>query len=201
MKIQIKGMKLENVKVSNLKPLQGGLKYLTENNYDRLKKSFKEKGLFVPMFCWKRGENDYAIMDGHGRDRLFKKEEAEFLDANGKPTDQVPCIVIEADNEKDAKEKLLIITSQFQKITQEGLDEFAFDLDDKWLSETTNFDAIFDFKMANDPNEEYKGMPEYETNEAGAYRDIIVHFKDQKAVDDFAKLVKQQLTEKTKFIW
>jgi hypothetical protein len=201
MKIKIKSMKMEEVKVEHLKPMQGGLKYLTEKNYEKLKKSFEDKGMFVPMIVWQKREDEFMIMDGHGRERLFTKEGAQFVDEAGKPTDSIPCIIIHADNEKDAKEKLLIITSQFQKITQEGLDEFAFDLDDDWLKAHTNFDAIFDFEVVNDPDEEYKGMPAYESEDAGAYRDIIVHFKDQKAVDEFAKMTKQNITEKTKFIW
>lgn len=141
MKINIGQMQIENLDYRQLKPLQGNLKSLSDTNYKKLKKSFKEKGLFVPMFVW-RHDDEMWLMDGHGRERLFEREKAIFVDAKGNETYKVPCLVIDAKHLKDAKEKLLLITSQFQTMTQEGLDEFAFDLDDSWLKDTTAFDAI-----------------------------------------------------------
>lgn len=142
MKINIEEMKFENIDYSKIKPFQGNLKILSESNYKKLSKSFKEKGLFVPMFVWKK-DNEYLLLDGHGRERFFEKEKPVFIDRNGKETKEIPCVVIQAKNEKDAKQKLLLITSQFQTITQEGFDEFSFDLDENWLKETVNFDLIF----------------------------------------------------------
>ncbi len=163
MKIKIEKMNLQNVKIAHLKPLQGNLKFLPDDNYEKLKKSFQEKGLFVPMFVWHRGEKDFAIMDGHGREKFFKKECAEFVDENGKPTDEVPCVVIHADNLKDAKEKLLIITSQYQTITQEGLDGFGVDLDEGWVDDTVVFDALSgldDDETGYEPTEQDDVVPE-----------------------------------------
>ena len=53
---------------------------------------------------------------------------------------------------------------------------------------------------ANDPAAEYVGMPEYISNKVAA-RDIIVHFKSQKDAQDFADLIGQTITDKTKYIW
>lgn len=141
MKIKIGEMTLKNIDYRKLVPLQGELKILKKDNYKRLQKSFKEKGLFVPMFVWGH-EGKFKLLDGHGRERLFENEQAVFVDSKGKETYEVPCIVVEAKSLKDAKEKLLIITSQYQTITQEGIDEFGFDLDDSWLADTINFDAL-----------------------------------------------------------
>lgn len=52
----------------------------------------------------------------------------------------------------------------------------------------------------NDVEKLYDGMPEYD-NKTIAFRDIIMHFKDQKSVNAFAKLLKQEITEKTKMLW
>jgi len=52
-----------------------------------------------------------------------------------------------------------------------------------------------------DPLKEWKGMPEFEQPEAGPFRTLRVHFKDQAAVDAFAKLIGQNLTDKTKWVW
>lgn len=50
------------------------------------------------------------------------------------------------------------------------------------------------------PAKEWAGMPEYVSNNTLG-RTIAVHFKDEKAVEDFAKLVNQKITDKTRYIW
>jgi len=117
--------KLPTIAIKDLKPLQGNLKTLSEKNYNKLKNSIIKFGFFVPIFMW----NGY-ILDGHGRQRVMVKE--------GWGDAEVPVVNIEAENELEAREKLLHITSQYQKITIEGLDEFYPD----WQELDVNFDAI-----------------------------------------------------------
>ena len=52
----------------------------------------------------------------------------------------------------------------------------------------------------NDPDAEWKDMPEYD-GESTAVQTIIVHFKQQQDVDLFASIAGQNITEKTKSIW
>lgn len=52
-----------------------------------------------------------------------------------------------------------------------------------------------------DASQHWKGMPEFNQPDAGPFRTVKVHFKDQAAVDAFAKLIGSKLTDKTKFIW
>lgn len=146
MKIRIEKLSLENIDYRMLKPLQGNLKDLPSANYEKLKKSFTEKGLFIPMFVWKQA-HEFFLLDGHGRERLFSKEKPVFVGSDGRESYDVPCIVVDAKDLKDAKEKILLISSQFQKITQEGLDEFTFDFEDSWVKENASFDAISGFEM------------------------------------------------------
>jgi ParB-like chromosome segregation protein Spo0J len=49
--------------------------------------------------------------------------------------------------------------------------------------------------------DEWQGMPEFEQNDLGAFQSIAVHFRDQAGVDAFAALVRQKITDKTKFLW
>lgn len=53
----------------------------------------------------------------------------------------------------------------------------------------------------SDPNAEWKGMPEFDQKDKSAFRTLPVHFKDQAAVDKFAKLIKAKITEDTRFLW
>jgi DNA modification methylase len=142
LQISITDFEIKKIDYRKLKPLQGNLKDLKSSNYEKLKRSFSEKGMFVPIYVWQDG-NEFRILDGHGRERLFSQEKASFVDSRGNETYEVPCLIIPAKDLKDAKEKLLIISSQYQSITQEGFDEFTFDLDESWLNDTVNFDGLF----------------------------------------------------------
>lgn len=45
------------------------------------------------------------------------------------------------------------------------------------------------------------GMPEYEQEDNPTYKTIYVHFRNKDDYEEFAKLIGQHLTEKTKSIW
>lgn len=72
-----------------------------------------------------------------------------------------------------------------------GLREFSLDLFDKNDIDggTTNI------------NEEWKGMPEFTQEDKTAHKTVALHFHDQKAVEKFAKLIDQKITDKTRTIW
>jgi hypothetical protein len=52
-----------------------------------------------------------------------------------------------------------------------------------------------------DPNAEWTGMPEFDQKDKSAFRTLPVHFKDQDAVDKFAKLIKAKITKDTRYLW
>ncbi len=121
---------LPHVPINSLIPLQGNLKELTQREYKKLKKSLLEHEIIVPFFVW---HETGKLLDGHQRERVFLNE-GWIMD--------VPVLYISAKDEQDAKKKLLVISSQYGKVTQEGWDEFSFDLPDDWLTESVQFDAL-----------------------------------------------------------
>lgn len=142
---------LPTIDYREVEEFQGNLKDLTKDNYARLKKSIEENGFFIPMFLWKH-KGKFKVLDAHQRLRVLKKEEATPY--------EIPYIEIEAKDEQDAKKKLLLISSQYGTITREGLDEFAFDLEDDWMADTLNFDNIFDFDKVIDIEEDEYEVPD-----------------------------------------
>lgn len=54
---------------------------------------------------------------------------------------------------------------------------------------------------ANDPQEEWAGMPEFVQEDKTSFRSVIIHFKSQDDVNAFAELIEQKLTDKTKSVW
>jgi hypothetical protein len=60
------------------------------------------------------------------------------------------------------------------------------------------------FEIDDDLDEtetEWRGMPEFEQPDNGAFRQIIISFDDQAGIDAFQALIKQNITNKTKSIW
>ena len=54
---------------------------------------------------------------------------------------------------------------------------------------------------AGDAATEWEGMPDYESQDKGPHRSLIVHFADDEAVAAFAELIGASIAEKTKFTW
>ena len=44
-------------------------------------------------------------------------------------------------------------------------------------------------------------MPEFEQEDKTAYQSIHIHFADQEAVDEFAVLIGQKITRRTRSTW
>lgn len=127
---------LPTIDYRKLQPLQGNLKDFHEREYEKLKKSLKEFGWVYPFFVWDNAKDGIKyLIDGHGRHRLATRE--------GVQPYELPYYPIHAADLQEAKKLLLVATSQYQRITQDGFDEFTFDVDDSWLAETVNFDGIF----------------------------------------------------------
>jgi hypothetical protein len=115
-------------------PLQGELKELNQDNYDRLLNSLKENGFFVPFFLWAYDGKHYAV-DGHQRTAVLTNEDAQPY--------ELPYLLIEADTIAEAKQKLLVITSHYGTVTEKGLASFTAELDPTWVLNTTNFTHLF----------------------------------------------------------
>lgn len=60
---------------------------------------------------------------------------------------------------------------------------------------------VFEFDDADEYETEWRGMPEFNQPDNGAFRQIIISFDDQEGVDKFAALIKQNITNKTKSVW
>jgi hypothetical protein len=62
-------------------------------------------------------------------------------------------------------------------------------------------DILGHIDTVDDPLAEWKGMPEFEQEDAFAEHTIKVHFANQNDMRAFAELVQQTVTDSTRFIW
>lgn len=98
--------------------LQGNLKTLSEENYKKLRKSILTRGFTAPIFVWK---NENKILDGHQRIRTIQ----QMIKSGDISCKKLPVVNIEADNEDEARKMLGDFVSQFGRVDEQGLYEFA----------------------------------------------------------------------------
>ncbi len=107
-----------NISLEELIHLQGDLKELSEANYRKLRTSILKNGITFPLFVWQDGGTNF-ILDGTQRDRVLRK-----LAAEGYHIPPLPCAIINAKDKREACEKILLISSQYGKMTNDSL--YAF---------------------------------------------------------------------------
>lgn len=108
--------------LSEIDGLQGDLKSLSPKNADKLERSIRNNGFIAPFFIWNN-----KIIDGHQRlyvlKKRFRKEEY--------PDTGFPVVYIDAENENDAKHKLLQITSSYGEFNTDDLKNWVKNIDSK----------------------------------------------------------------------
>jgi hypothetical protein len=131
--------------IDELVPSQGDLKELSKENYEKLKNSILRNGFISPFFIWKNKQDVYEIKDGHQR-RLTV---IAMIEEGHNLPDLFPCVEIIADSAEEASRILLMLTSQFGKVTKQGLYEYMHD-------NQINVDELFDFNLDAFPMESFK---------------------------------------------
>lgn len=130
--------------LGEIKELQGELKYINPKNLKKLKEQIKKHGFSVPFFIAEVG-GENLLLDGHQRKRALE----ELSNDGYAIPERLPAVRIIAANIEEAKEKLLAITSQYGTIKEDGLLDFAADLEID-LGDAINFDAFsIDKVLAN----------------------------------------------------
>lgn len=81
-----------------------------------------------------------------------------------------------------------------------AVEQLTSEMDDAPQPEAGRLEAQGSGVRHDAPNA-WQGMPEFKQPDAGPFRTIHVHFKDEAAVDAFAKLIDRKLTDKTKWVW
>ena len=138
---------LPTAPISEFSATQGDLKFLSEENYKKLKTNIERRGFYIPIYAWIDKKGQKWLLDGHQRKHVLETEGWN---------NPIPYLIIPADDISDAAERLLEITSQFGTITQEGIDEFiaSFELPEVDVLNHTNFDGIFNFSIEPEQEEE-----------------------------------------------
>lgn len=113
----------DTIELHQLTEFQGELKERSAGDIEKIIKSIRKHGFSFPFFIWAHaGENGNYInhvLDGHGRLEALKK-----LQSEGEEIPPLPCVYVSAENEAEAKEKLLKLNSQYGHMTAESVAQF-----------------------------------------------------------------------------
>lgn len=154
MRIEIKCQGADAVPYKDLIPFQGNLKDLSKENYQRLRKEIIELGFSEPVSIWMDKGKKY-LLNGHQRCRTVK----QMVEQEGFDCPPLPVSTVEAKDYREAKRKVLALTSQYGEITKQGLYEFMSEaeitmpeIEDSFRFPEIDFD-IFKTEFFEEPTE------------------------------------------------
>lgn len=132
--------------------IQGDLKRLDKTSYDKFKAQLIANGFTSPFHIWIDPKGKKDILDGTQRTKVLKmmREEGIII------PDKFKAVVIEAENEKKAREILLGLAAVYGKMTDESLSDFAIESDISldWIS--SNIELPFNSSLQVDVTETNK---------------------------------------------
>lgn len=134
-------------------------------------------------------DEDFRIINWHWRKEALKKLNYDEI--------EVLQIIWLSDKQKKSAR---LLDNKINSLSIFDLDNIRLELDDIWDEEINELfsDIIFD-KI--DYDEIYKWMPEFNQQDLSAEYQIKVNFKELKDMEEFWKIIKQNITEKTRSIW
>lgn len=183
--------------VDRLQPYAKNARTHSDRQVDQIAASIRQFGFTNPILV----DSADGIIAGHGRLMAAKRL--------GLAT--VPVIVL--DHLTDAQRRAYILADNKLALNagwdEELLKEELVDLGElNFDVELTGFEAaelssLFLEKEEGDTDaeEEWQGMPEFNQGDETSFRKLVVHFECQSDLDEFCRLIGQQLNEKTKSIW
>lgn len=146
-------------------------------------------------------------------DALIARETPEGLElidghlrAETTPDAEVPVLVLDI-NEKEAD---LMLATLDPLSGMAGRDEMKLkDLLDTVESHSAGISELLDgligefsdFGNTDNWEEEWKGMPEFEQENAGPYHSIQIHFRGEEDIALFKGIIGQDFTDKAKSVW
>lgn len=187
-------MEIEQWPIDRPKPYDKNPRNITDAAIDKVVSSIKSFGWRQPIVVDAAG----VIIVGHTRWRAAKKM--------GQKT--VPVHIASDLSENKIRAYRLADNRTGSEVTWNDdllIDEMTalYDADFDLVHTAFNPDEIakmFGIEL-DDPSKEWDGMPEYDNEDQRSARQIVVHFKNNDDVDEFARRIGQSLTEKTKSIW
>jgi hypothetical protein len=183
-------MRIEVKQLSDLRFAECNPRTISDAAYKGLQRSIARFGL-VELIIW----NERTDRIVHGEQRLKALVEAGETETS--------VVVVDLPKSEAKALNLALnnpdIAGTFTDDVADILAELRLELPD--MIEDLRLDQISIELPANDIAAEWQGMPEYESENIGPYRQLIVSFRNEQDVQKFGALINQQITPKTKSFW
>lgn len=116
--IAVKNKSADTMSVYDMTPFQDldegdELKVLSDEDYEKLKESIIENGIYLPFEIWKHNGKNF-IIDGHQKVKTLRKMRGE-----GYEIPDVPVSFVECDSIQEAKQKVLYATTMYGKMSED----------------------------------------------------------------------------------
>lgn len=168
---------------------------INDHAIDEVASSIKRFGFAAPIIARKE---DNTIIAGHTRYSaaiLLGLDQVPVRFMNLDPVDAK--LLMLADNKLGERafwddQKLETL---FQELKDQDLSNLGWDDD-----ELQNL-LLHKEQGKNDAFEEWTDMPDFDMEDLTSFRKIIIHFDSQEDVDEFAKVMNQIISDKTKYLW
>jgi hypothetical protein len=183
--------------IDKLIPYANNARSHSKEQITQIAASIKEFGFNNPILL----DGNNGIIAGHGR----------LLAAQQLGLETVP--VLELSHLSETQKKAYILAdNQIALNANWDLDILRFEMDDLQATDLNvdliGFDDEFltlinlDIEQGDiDFNAEWEGMPEFDQEDQLSFRNIIIHFDNNEDIKEFAKLLGQTITDKTKSMW
>ena len=190
-------MNIEEIEIEKLIPYHNNPR--KNQDVDKVASSLSEYGFQQPIVVDKK----LVVIVGHTR----------LLGAKKLGLKKVPVLIADlseakargyriADNRiaEDANwdYDLLKLEIDLLKEINFNIDELGFEEQEL---ETIIFQNNHDSRDWLDTEEHWQDMPSFEHTDQSPHRSLTINFVNQDAVDKFFQLIKQDYTEKTKYVW
>ncbi|MDR2170575.1 MAG: ParB N-terminal domain-containing protein [Planctomycetaceae bacterium] len=175
--------------LADIESFQRGLKKRNQKQVDHLVSSILLNGFSFPLFVWKNGGVNNCL-DGHGRILALKE-----LERRGYVIPDLPVVIVEADNEKEARKKLIEINSVNGTFSKQGLLDFIKDLDIDYgelaLPGIDLSDIESMFKVKYDPTFDVQQVTDDDVNKAsqGIQDDIATMTKNRNNSEQYRDFI------------
>lgn len=187
-------MKVIQLKISEVVPYEKNSRKHSDEQVKLIAKSITDFGFNQPILL----DQENVIIAGHGR----------FLAAQSLGLDEVPvCYPARKLTEKEIR-ALRILDNKLQNDSYwdyENLEgEFEFLVDNDFSLEDWGLDRLRDLfgdVTSGNVDDEWNEMPEYTSEDETARYSIKVNFLTEEHLKQFASLLKQSLTVKTRSCW
>ncbi|NLW47990.1 MAG: ParB N-terminal domain-containing protein [Firmicutes bacterium] len=115
---------------TQIQDFQGELKTRTQDDVDHLITSIQRHGFAFPFFVWRQPNGVCSCLDGHGRIMALTQLEREGYDIP-----ELPVVYIDAENESEARTKLIQINVVSGRYTDTGFRDLVKDIPDVDLAD------------------------------------------------------------------